>query len=65
MKTIRTLEEIIEDLQNSWANDPDVSINEFHWRWEMLEQAREQITICLELLEDLMDLDDDDQRMVD
>jgi len=65
MKTIKTLEEIIDDLQNSWANDPDVSINEFHWRWMMLEQAREQIIICLELLEDLMDLDGDDQRMVD
>lgn len=65
MKAIKTLEEIIEDLQITWANDPDVSINEFHWRWVMLEQTREQITICLELLEDLMDLDDDDQRMVD
>jgi uncharacterized protein YihD (DUF1040 family) len=70
MKTLKTLQEIIDDLQNTWAEDPDVSINEFHWRWMMVEQARQQITTCLELLMDLIDLedqeeDDHDQRVDD
>jgi hypothetical protein len=57
MNPINTLNQIIDDLQINWANDPDVSLNEFHWRWQMIEQSRVQLIRSMELLCDLIDLD--------
>jgi len=57
MNPINTLNQIIDDLQINWANDPDVSLNEFQWRWQMIEQSRVQLIRSMELLCDLIDLD--------
>lgn len=57
MNPINTLNQIIDDLQINWANDTDVSLNEFHWRWQMIEQSRGQMIRSIELLCDLIDLD--------
>lgn len=56
----RTINDVVDDLIERLANDPDVSILEFHLRYQSIEKARSEFNeAILKIWEIIQSMDHD------